>query len=65
MTKEYNRFYEYITSTECYGGFPGLRIFTGRASSQSVHEKSKNINKTFEQRREIKDLIVTGLSIAT
>jgi hypothetical protein len=22
MTKEYNRFYEYITSTECYGGFP-------------------------------------------
>jgi hypothetical protein len=22
MTKEYNRFYDYITSTECYGGFP-------------------------------------------
>jgi hypothetical protein len=22
MTKEYNRFYEDITSTECYGGFP-------------------------------------------
>jgi hypothetical protein len=26
MTKEYNRLYEYITSTECYGGFPMVEM---------------------------------------